>query len=51
MRFTTLSYLLILGIKIYMFCFLLVCGGHKCENHVREFAKGFKFVNMLKIAH
>ena len=32
-----------------MLCYLLVCVGHRCENHVREFAKNVKFDNVLKI--
>ena len=51
MKSTILSYLLILGIKICMLCFLHVCGGHRCEKLVRKFAKSVKFVNILKIAH
>ena len=51
MKSTILSCLLILGIKRCMFCFLLICGGHRCENHVREFSKSVRFGNMLKIAH
>ena len=34
-----------------MLCCMLVCGGHRCENHVREFVKSVRFVNMLNIAH
>ena len=46
-----LSFLLILGTKRCMLCYLLVCGGHRCENRVREFAESVRFVNVLKIAH
>ena len=51
MRSTILSFLLILGIKRCMLCCLLVFGGHRCENLVREFVNSVRFVNMLKIAH
>ena len=30
-----------------MLYFLLIFGGHRCENHVREFANSVKFVNTL----
>ena len=51
MRSTTLSFLLILGLKRFMLCFLLVCGGHRCEFRVREFVSNIRCVNMVKIAH
>ena len=34
-----------------MFYYLLVYGGHRCENPVREFVSSVRFVNMLRIAH
>ena len=46
-----LSYILILGIKRCMLCFLLVFGGQRCENPVREFVSNVRFVNMLRTAH
>ena len=50
MKSTMLSYLLILCPKKCMLCYLLMCGGHKCENLSREFVSSVGFVNMLKIA-
>ena len=32
-----------------MLCCLLVFGGHRCDNHVREFVGHVRFVNMLRI--
>ena len=46
-----LSCLFILGTKRFMLCCLLVFGGHRCENHVKEFVSSFSFVNMLRTAH
>ena len=46
-----LNYLLILGTKRCMLCYLLVFGGPKWENHVREFACSSRFVNMIRTAH
>ena len=46
-----LSYLLTLGTKRFMLCFLLVFGGPKCDNHVREFVSSAIFVNMLRTAN
>ena len=46
-----LSCLLILGTKRCMLCCLLMFGGPKCENHVREFVSSVIFVNMLRTAH
>ena len=51
MRSTTLSCLLILGLKRCMLCCLLMCGGHRCEFLVSKFVSNVKFVNVLKIAH
>ena len=51
MRSTTLSCLLILGLKRCMLCYLLVCGIHICKFLVRKFVSSVRFVNMLKIAH
>ena len=51
MRSTTLSYLLILGLKRCMLCCMLVCGGHRCEFLVSKFVSNVRFINMLKIAH
>ena len=51
MRSTTLSCLLILGLKRCMLCCLLVCGGHRWEFPVSKFVSHVRFVNMLKIAH
>ena len=51
MKFTTLSYLLILGPKRCMLCYLLMCGGHRCEFLVGKLVSNVRFVNMLKIAH
>ena len=51
MRSTTLSGLLILGLKRCMLCCLLVCGGHRLEFLVSKFVSNVKFVNVLKIAH
>ena len=51
MKSTTLSYLLILDLKRCMLCFLLMCGGHKCEFLVSKFVINVNFVNMLEIAH
>ena len=34
-----------------MLCYLLMCGGHRCENLVRMFFINVWFVDMLKIAH
>ena len=45
-----LSYLLILGPKRCMLYCLLVSGGPRCENHVRDFVSGVKFVIMLRTA-
>ena len=45
-----LSCLLILGTKRCMLYSLLVFGGPRCENHVREFVSSVKFVNMLRTA-
>ena len=51
MRSTTLSCLLILGLKRCLLCCLLVCGGHRCEFLVSKFVSNFKFANVLKKAH
>ena len=51
MKSTTLSCLLILGVKRCMFYCLLVCGGHISEFLVSKFVSPVKFVNVLKIAH
>ena len=51
MKSIMLSFLLILGPKRCMLCCLLVCGGHRYKNHVREFEKSVRFVNMLKISY
>ena len=51
MKSTTLSCLLILGLKKCMLCCMLVCGGHRCEFLVSKFVSSVKFVNVLKIAH
>ena len=51
MKPTTLSCLLIFGPKRCILCYLLVCGGHRWENPVREFVSTVRFVNVLNIAH
>ena len=51
MRSTMLSFLLILGTKRCMLCYLLVFGGLKCENLVKGFVNSVGFVNMLRTAH
>ena len=38
------------GYKKMLYC-LLVFGGPRCKNHVREFVNSAKFVNMLKTVH
>ena len=48
---TTLSCLLILGLKRYMLCCLLMCGGHRYKKLIRKFVNNVRFVNVLKIAH
>ena len=48
MKSTMLSCLLILGTKICMLYCLLMFGGPRCENHIREFVSSVKFVNILK---
>ena len=51
MKSTTLSCLLILGLKrCILFC-LLVYGGYRWEFVVSNFVSNVKFFNMLKIAH
>ena len=47
MRSTTLSCLLVLGLKSYMLCCLLVCGSHRWEFLVSN----IKFANVLKIEY
>ena len=34
-----------------MLCFMLLCGGHRCENFVREYVSSVRFFNVLRIAH
>ena len=51
MTSTTLSCLLILGLKRCMLYYLLVYGGHTCEFLVNKFVSLVRFVNMLRIAH
>ena len=51
MRSTTLSCLLILGLKRCMLCCLLMFCIHRCEFLVSKFVSNVRFVNMLKIAH
>ena len=43
--------MLILGTKRCMLCFMLVCGGPRCESLIREFVCSVRFVNVLKISH
>ena len=50
LRSTMLSYLLILGTKRCMLCCLLIFGGPKCDNHVREFAGSVRSINMRRTA-
>ena len=50
-RSTTLSCLLILGLKRCMLCCQLVCGFHKCNFLVSKFVSNVKFVSIIKIAH
>ena len=50
MRCTTLSYLLILGLKRCMLYCLPVYGGHTCEFLVSKSVSLVRFVNMLRIA-
>ena len=51
MRSTTLSCLLILGLKRCMLCCLLVCGSPTWEFPISKFVSPVRFVNVLKIAH
>ena len=46
-----LSFLLILGTKRCMLCYLLVFGSPKCDNHIKGFVSSIRFVSMLKTAH
>ena len=50
-RSTTLSCLLILGLKRCMLYCLLVCGGPTWEFPVSKFVSPVRFFNVLKIAH
>ena len=50
MKSTMLSYLIILATKRCILCCLLVFGGLRCENHVREFVSSVTFVNVLRTA-
>ena len=51
MKSTTLSCLLILGLKRCMLFCLLVYGSHRCEFLVSKFVSNVKFANMLNIAY
>ena len=51
MRSTTLSCLLILGLRRCMLCCLPVYGGHTWEFLVSKSVSLVRFVNMLRIAH
>ena len=51
MKSTMLSFLLILGIKRCILYYLLMFGGPKCENHVKEFVNSVRSVNVLRTAH
>ena len=51
MRSTTLSCMLILGLKRCMLCCLPVYGGHTLEFLVSKFVSLVRFVNVLRIAH
>ena len=51
MSSTTLSCLLILGLRRCMLCCLPMYGGHTCESLVSRFFSLVRFVNMLRIAH
>ena len=51
MKSSTLNSLLIFAPKRCIPCYLLMCGGHRCENLVRKFVYNARFVNMLKIAY
>ena len=51
MKSTTLSCLLILGLKRCMLYYLLVCDGYRCEYLVRKLVSNVRFVNILKLAH
>ena len=48
---TTLSCLLILGLRRCMLCFLPMYGGHTWEVLVSKFVSLVRFVNTLRIAH
>ena len=51
MRSTTLSCLLILSLKRYMLCCLLIYSIHRCLFLFSKFVSNVKFVNVIKIAH